>query len=150
MSVDNNQEAALRAVGTEPIEAIRQYPVCTQRTNNFQTKNAIRTRMAFLYQSQIYNYQTLTRSFSGRYILSPGFTLNALYQASVFDTGPFTLYISGECGSVLMRIRMVSSRVFMRQTWPKERKKRWSGVNPSILVSPLPCCSVFECLVGDR
>src|ERR1051326_4315145 len=35
-------------------------------------------------------YQTWTRCSGGRYSLSPGWTLNALYQASTFRTTPLT------------------------------------------------------------
>lgn len=40
-------------------------------------------------------YQILTRCSGVRYILSPGLTLKALYQASTLRTIPFTLYSGG-------------------------------------------------------
>src|SRR4051794_31868452 len=41
-------------------------------------------------------YQTWTRCSGGRYSLSPGWMLNALYQASTFRTIPLTRYFAGE------------------------------------------------------
>ncbi len=46
------------------------------------------------------NYQILIRSSGFLYNLSPGFTLNALYQASMFTGVPMVRNCAGECGSV--------------------------------------------------
>ncbi len=60
-------------------------------------------------------YQTFTRSAGARYILSPGLTPNAAYQASTLRTsavrnGP------GECGSLSSCERKAGSRNLIRQT----------------------------------
>ena len=45
-------------------------------------------------------YQIFTRSAGARYILSPGFTLNAFMNASLFVSGTNARAIPGECGLV--------------------------------------------------
>src|SRR4029077_341250 len=44
------------------------------------------------------DYQSLTRLSGGRYIASPGFTLNASYHASMLRVGPSTRKCGGLCG----------------------------------------------------
>ena len=46
-------------------------------------------------------YQMRARSFGWTYSLSPGCTLNASYQASMFRTTPLTRYLRDECGSLV-------------------------------------------------
>src|ERR1700761_4167443 len=84
-------------------------------------------------------YQTLALSASGRYSLSVGFTLKALYHASILLGGTLQRRLLGECGSVFRRAASSSGRVLARHTCAQLRKKRWSGVNPSILSLLCPC-----------
>src|SRR3569833_2993662 len=84
------------------------------------------------------NYLTFVLSSGFLYILSPGLTLNALYHASILVIGALVRYCSGECGSVRMRCAAASGRCELLQTCAHERKKRWSGVNPSIFLSEWP------------
>jgi hypothetical protein len=50
----------------------------------------------------------------------------------MFENGPLTRKCPGECGSVLICTFIASSRTFSRQICAHDRKKRCSGVKPSI------------------
>lgn len=62
------------------------------------------------------DYQILIRSSGFLYSLSPGFTSNALYQASIFTGAPIVRYWLGECGSVSTCCASVSGREEPLQT----------------------------------
>src|SRR3954469_17521157 len=61
------------------------------------------------------DYQTWTRFCGGRCILSPGCTLNALYQASTCRTTPLTRYLAGLCSLVSSWARSAPSRCLVSQ-----------------------------------
>lgn len=61
-------------------------------------------------------YQMRTRSAGARYILSPGFTSNALSKASLFTSGTNARYMPGECGLESSCWRSAASRIFVRHT----------------------------------
>src|SRR5262249_5903183 len=86
------------------------------------------------------HYQIFTRLSGGRTIAEPSGTLNAFWNSGMFASGPFTRNCAGECGSVVSRSFWSSSRIFDRQIAAKERKKRCSGVSPSIFLSRSPGC----------
>src|ERR1017187_4163769 len=56
----------------------------------------------------------------------------------MFRTTPLTRNFGGECGSVATCRRSDSSRSLEHHTWPNERKKRCSGVKPSIFFAVFP------------
>ena len=55
----------------------------------------------------------------------------------MFDTTPLTRYRPGEWGSVVARMRALSSVLFSHHNWPQPMKKRCSGVKPSACPSGL-------------
>ena len=78
------------------------------------------------------------RSSGFLYKRSPSLTSKALYQASIFTGAPIDLNLPGECVSVIISCASVWGKVFPRQICAKARKKRWSGVNPSIFFPLFP------------
>ena len=67
-----------------------------------------------------------------RTIAEPGLQWNACWNSGMLETTPLARYLSGECGSMVAYMRLVSSRVCEHQLCPYPMKKRCSGVKPSI------------------
>src|SRR2546423_971767 len=89
-------------------------------------------------------YQITGRTESGRTIASPGLQPKAAANSGRFDSGPFVLQRDGECGSVLMRRRIASGVEFDLQICAHARKKRCSGVKPSMSGGRPFCESAFS------
>src|SRR5690606_15010145 len=91
------------------------------------------------------NYQILIRSSFGLYILSPSFVSNASWKASKLTIGAKARYCAGECGSVFTWFTTNSSVVFVLHIVAHDKKKRCSGVKPSINPgSPLSFKYIFK------
>ena len=56
----------------------------------------------------------------------------------MFETTPFTRQRPGECGSVSACRRALSSAWLVHHTCAQPRKKRCSGVKPSIFAAGFP------------
>ena len=63
------------------------------------------------------DYQIIARLSSGRTMASPGLQPNALANSGMLETGPFTRHSAGECGSVLVSMRVRSGRILRRHAW---------------------------------
>src|ERR1700694_2450001 len=85
-----------------------------------------------LLEMGFHRYQITGLTDSGRTIGSPGLQPNAAANCGMFETGPLVLHCPGECESVLIRTRCDSGVMFCLQIWAHARKKRCSGVNPSM------------------
>jgi hypothetical protein len=82
-----------------------------------QKKGAARRRLPELFLRLAAAYQMRARCSGGMYIVSPGFTPKAWYQASTLRSGPSTRKRPGLCGSVVTWLRRASARCFSRHTW---------------------------------
>src|SRR5437870_2699145 len=78
-------------------------------------------------------YQITQRLSCGLTISSPALHENAWANAVIFDNGPFTRNCAKGCGFVFTITSAYSGRIFDAQTCAQPRKKRCSGVKPSIL-----------------
>src|SRR5262249_44353090 len=83
-------------------------------------------------------HQIRTRSSGLSYTLSPGFTPQATYRASMLRIGPSIGKRGGEWGSVVTCCLSASGRVFPRQTWAQPRNTRCTPVKPSRTASGSP------------
>src|SRR5258707_381031 len=78
-------------------------------------------------------------------IFCPALQLKALAKSALFCRVPLVRYCPGECGSVLASCRELSGVEFWHHTWAKPRKKRCSGVKPSMVLFRLGSLAMALC-----
>ena len=90
------------------------------------------------------DYQMRQRSDAGRTIGEPVEQPKAFANEGIFDSGPFVRNRGSAWGSVATRRRSIWGRPLVAQISANERKKRWSGLNPSILGGAGWVCVYFS------
>src|SRR6185437_13061506 len=89
-------------------------------------------------------YQIVARLSAGRTIASPSLQPHAFANSGMLLSGPLTRHLAGACGFVFTCALVASSLCSVRHTCAHPRKKRCSGVNPSILPGRPFCASAFS------